>query len=132
MKALPIVFLLASFGTASAAEIDFSAVLKSADGQAFKSCGEFEYKTSQPICIKVEDMTLGAFAAASLNTRSPNMTAQLLVERGQLAARLYKGGKQALSADEIKTIKDTFPATQFPPLEIYAAVQLLDPDSLKK
>ena len=124
---LAIVF---SCGMANAAEIDFSTVLLDVAGKPYKDCAAFDEKKTPPVCSEIIDLTLGRFAAGVLNARQPNMTVQQLVERGQLAMRLYKGGKQPASVDDVKMIKDALPASNYPPLECYAAIQLLDPDSL--
>lgn len=118
---------------AQSGEVDFSAPILDLDKKPFTDClrwGDVP-AGAQPRCEQLVDMTLGRLAATALNTPEQNMTPQEIVKRGQLAIKTHAGGKVAVTAADIETIKAAIAKRGYPPVAVVSAFALLDPASVK-
>lgn len=128
-----IVVLLSFSISASAAEIDFSVVLKTPKGEPYQECAKTD-GAATPKCVELVPMTLGMFSADALNTVERGTKLDEMVKRGQLAARLAQGGKQEIDTAETALILKGIDNAGLSPLLVYTAVRILDPanTALKK
>jgi hypothetical protein len=116
-------------GVASAAEIDFGKALVALNGKPYMDCVEVDQSSNPPRCSKMEPLTLGRMVSTVLNVRDPHeqMKLEEIVRRGTLAQKVYAGGKLDLPAEDVALIKAQLAKSAFSPLEITAAVTILDP-----
>jgi hypothetical protein len=116
-------------GMASAAEIDFGKALVALNGKPYMDCVEVDQSSNPPRCSKTEPLTLGRMVSTVLNVRDPHeqMKLEEIVRRGTLAQKVYAGGKLDLPAEDVALIKAQLAKSAFSPLEITAAVTILDP-----
>ncbi len=102
-------------GAAFAAEVsnqsrvDFSQPILDFDGQQITECPEAKPTPNQNECAKPKvGITLGILIARSLQSRGKgdeNIRPEEYARRGALSLKLYKGGEQALSPEDVVTIK---------------------------
>jgi hypothetical protein len=130
---LIIAAILAGTCSVSAAEIDFGKPLIALNGKPYMDCVEVDQSVNPPRCSKTEPLTLGRMVSTVLNVRDPHeqMKLEEIVRRGTLAQKVYAGGKIDLPAEDVALIKAQLAKAAFSPLEVTAAVQILDPVSAK-
>lgn len=110
---------------AYAGEVDFSAVLTDIDGAPIPDC------PSGTNCAERPPLTLGRLAMNVLTATYPDektLSGEDKFKRGELALRVYKGGKVNLSVEDIAEIKGLV-AKAYGPLIVRKAWPLLDPGS---
>lgn len=123
---------LVGSAAASAASIDFSAVLTDQDGNPISDCVRWDGAAQPPRCLAEVPMTLGRIAANGLNAQEPNLTPQQTVARGMLALRVYQAkGPIEIEAADVDLIKTMIVKAGYRPLVVVAAFKLLDPASVK-
>lgn len=120
---------------ADAPKIDFTQVLMNIEGKPFTYCAEYKKAAppAAPECKDERDMTLEQAALSALQTRfqdEQNLSGADQVRRVSLAIRIHQQKAVALTADDVKLIKDLTAKVGYNPVLVYRAYQLLDPNSI--
>ena len=108
--------------SAFAAEVDFSAVITDADNAPVIDCAGSDCAGKPPLTIG--KLAMRALTASFEDER--NLSGEEKFKRGQLAMRVYDGGKVALSAEDTALIKRLV-AKGYGPMVVLRAWPLLDP-----
>ncbi len=89
--------------------VDFSQPILDFDGQQIAECPEFKSPPNQAECARPKvGITLGILVARALQNRGKgddNIRPEEYASRGNLALKLYKGGQQVLTPEQVVTIK---------------------------
>lgn len=128
-KLLFILFTMIFTVPAFAMEIDFSQKILDADGKPFRECLRADETTRQ--CAEVVEVTLGMLSGLAISqpTTDPRQSMPLdqSYKRGELAFRLKNSQILDLPSEDIAMIKDGIGKLPINKIEIFRAVQLLDP-----
>jgi hypothetical protein len=130
-------------GPAAATEIDLSSVLMGADGKAFMDCDHVnDDSKSQEFgkCDKWVPLTMGRFAAGSVDRNDKDLKPADIVIRGSLARKIRaamdpltgKPGKLDLDPRDIDLIHDQMAKSGLPPSVITQGFDLLMPPPATK
>lgn len=122
------VFVVAAILMAQPAlALDFTVVLKTADGQDAQECGHVDTTGK---CDKLAVLTLGRFIAGALSQPKKQTVTEQVID-GRLAARVIDAKNLDLTSDEIVRIKERIGELTYNPSIVANAIELLDPGSIK-
>lgn len=115
-----------------AEKIDFTQVLKDADGQPFTECRKADDKNPS-ICADMQPLTLGRLVLEVLNKTLPSDSSATLddiLARNRLARQVYTSAT-SLTAAEKTLIEGRLVKFNLDAIEVGAAIAILDPAAIK-
>lgn len=129
--AIATLVLLISATLATAADVDFSVVLKDPSGIEYKDCVRADDATNR--CLEMVPLTLGRIASRALDMRfddERNLASSEVVKRGNLVARLASASTAVINTSEndlIRRLIAKLPVNNFLIRQAWVA---LDPASI--